>query len=143
MAGDIVLLSLRDFQDNRADVIHKYTADEARNLKTYGELKSDFQIHEAAQGAGEEGSDDEEGGVEFEEADIDDICECAMIRLSCPGRLALWVSGCMRRGVCVGGLVLPLVCRLADDDQNWMRFNKSLLRPHEPSHVVSASLSRI
>lgn len=54
VAGDIVLLSLRDFQDDRADVIHKYTADEARNLKTYGELKSDFTIHEAAQGEGGE-----------------------------------------------------------------------------------------
>lgn len=32
--GDIVLLSLRDFQDNKADVIVKYTADEARN-RTY------------------------------------------------------------------------------------------------------------
>ena len=29
--GDIILLSLRDFQDNKADVIVKYTADEARN----------------------------------------------------------------------------------------------------------------
>ena len=54
VAGDIILLSLRDFQDDRADVIHKYTADEARNLKTYGELKSDFTIHEAAQGDGGE-----------------------------------------------------------------------------------------
>ncbi|CAD6589215.1 MAG: Translation initiation factor 1A [Tremellales sp. Tagirdzhanova-0007] len=73
VAGDIILLSLRDFQDDRADVIHKYTADEARNLKTYGELKSDFTIHEAAQGDGGEGSDVEEGGVEFGEAEIDDI----------------------------------------------------------------------
>lgn len=31
--GDIILLSLRDFQDDKADVIVKYTADEARNLK--------------------------------------------------------------------------------------------------------------
>jgi hypothetical protein len=31
--GDIILLSLRDFQDDKADVIQKYTADEARNLK--------------------------------------------------------------------------------------------------------------
>jgi initiation factor 1A len=31
--GDIILLSLRDFQDGKADVIVKYTADEARNLK--------------------------------------------------------------------------------------------------------------
>lgn len=29
--GDIVLLSLRDFQDDKADVIVKYTSDEARN----------------------------------------------------------------------------------------------------------------
>ncbi|ORX36249.1 hypothetical protein BD324DRAFT_628049 [Kockovaella imperatae] len=72
VAGDIVLLSLRDFQDDRADVIHRYTPDEARNLKTYGELKSDVQIHEGPQG-GDEGSDGDEGGIEFEEADIDDI----------------------------------------------------------------------
>jgi hypothetical protein len=29
--GDIVLLSLREFQDGKADIIVKYTADEARN----------------------------------------------------------------------------------------------------------------
>lgn len=50
MVGDIILLSLRDFQDDKADVIHRYTPDEARNLKTYGELKSDFQINEGAEG---------------------------------------------------------------------------------------------
>ena len=33
--GDIVLLSLRDFQDGKADVIVKYTADEARNRMCY------------------------------------------------------------------------------------------------------------
>jgi len=31
--GDIVLLSLREFQDDKADVIVKYTADEARSRK--------------------------------------------------------------------------------------------------------------
>ena len=36
--GDIILLGLRDYQDTKADVILKYTADEARNLKAYGEL---------------------------------------------------------------------------------------------------------
>nr|ODN85619.1 translation initiation factor eIF-1A [Cryptococcus depauperatus CBS 7841]ODN90297.1 translation initiation factor eIF-1A [Cryptococcus depauperatus CBS 7855] len=71
VVGDIILLSLRDFQDDRADVIHRYTPDEARNLKTYGELK-DFQLVEGQEGAV---SDGEEGGVEFEEADIDDICK--------------------------------------------------------------------
>lgn len=84
--GDIILLSLRDFQDDKADVIHRYTPDEARSLKTYGELKSDFQINEGGDGESlrqrameysnrtEGGFSDEEGGVEFEEAEIDDIC---------------------------------------------------------------------
>ena len=36
--GDIILVGLRDFEPSKADVLLKYTADEARNLKTYGEL---------------------------------------------------------------------------------------------------------
>ncbi|KAG5513823.1 hypothetical protein PMAC_000861 [Pneumocystis sp. 'macacae'] len=36
--GDVILLSLREYQDKKADVILKYTADEARDLKNYGEL---------------------------------------------------------------------------------------------------------
>ena len=35
---DIILVGLRDYQDGKADVIHKYTADEARQLKALGEL---------------------------------------------------------------------------------------------------------
>lgn len=37
-AGDIILLSLRDFQEGRGDIILKYTADEARHLKALGEI---------------------------------------------------------------------------------------------------------
>ncbi|ENN83280.1 hypothetical protein YQE_00361, partial [Dendroctonus ponderosae] len=33
--GDIILLGLRDYQDAKADVILKYTPEEARNLKLY------------------------------------------------------------------------------------------------------------
>ena len=36
--GDIVLVGLRDYEKDKADVILKYTADEARDLKSYGEL---------------------------------------------------------------------------------------------------------
>lgn len=36
--GDIVLLGLRDYQEDKVDIIHKYNADEARNLKAFGEL---------------------------------------------------------------------------------------------------------
>ena len=32
------MICLRDFQDDKADVIMKYTADEARQLKAYGEI---------------------------------------------------------------------------------------------------------
>merc|ERR1712107_769838 len=38
--SDIVLIGLRDYQDAKADVILKYPADEARNLKSYGEFQS-------------------------------------------------------------------------------------------------------
>jgi len=31
--GDIILLSVREFQDDKADVIHKYNNDEIRALK--------------------------------------------------------------------------------------------------------------
>lgn len=36
--GDIILIGLRDYQDAKADVILKYTSDEARRLKSQGEL---------------------------------------------------------------------------------------------------------
>eukprot|EP00037_Helgoeca_nana_P000090 m.20103 g.20103 ORF g.20103 m.20103 type:complete len:149 (-) comp10131_c0_seq1:251-697(-) len=44
--GDIILLGLREYQDAKGDVILKYTADEARNLKTYGELPESAKINE-------------------------------------------------------------------------------------------------
>ena len=47
-AGDIVLVAKRDFQDEKVDIVHKYTADEARNLKQYGELPENARINETA-----------------------------------------------------------------------------------------------
>lgn len=44
--GDIILLSLRDYQDEKGDVILKYNADEARSLKAYGELPETAKINE-------------------------------------------------------------------------------------------------
>lgn len=67
--GDIILLSLRDFQDNKGDVILKYTADEARTLKSYGELPENAKINETDSfGQGEDG----EAYFEFGEADSDE-----------------------------------------------------------------------
>lgn len=59
--GDIILISLRDFQDEKGDVILKYTADEARNLKAYGELPENAKINETDT-FGDQGAD---GWVEF------------------------------------------------------------------------------
>ncbi|KAK9468271.1 nucleic acid-binding protein [Lipomyces arxii] len=65
--GDIILLSLREFQDNQGDVILKYNADEARSLKNYGELPETAKINETDT-FGHEG--DEECNFDF---DIDEI----------------------------------------------------------------------
>eukprot|EP01097_Dermamoeba_algensis_P012059 TRINITY_DN962_c0_g1_i1.p1 TRINITY_DN962_c0_g1~~TRINITY_DN962_c0_g1_i1.p1 ORF type:complete len:143 (-),score=49.28 TRINITY_DN962_c0_g1_i1:165-593(-) len=71
-AGDIVLIGLRDFQDGKADVILKYTSDEARSLKALGHLPDSVKINQIqAEGEGDEDSD-----VEFdfdEDVNIDDI----------------------------------------------------------------------
>ena len=55
--GDIILVGLRDFQDSKADVIQKYTADEARNLKIYGELPDSAKIGELGGADAEEHND--------------------------------------------------------------------------------------
>lgn len=70
--GDIILLSLRDFQDDKADVIVKYTADEARSLKAYGELPDNAKINETDTFGEEDGECNFEFGDEGE-LDIDEI----------------------------------------------------------------------
>jgi len=44
--SDIILVGLRDYQDTKADVILKYSADEARSLKAYGELPESAKIED-------------------------------------------------------------------------------------------------
>ncbi|KAJ4461880.1 putative Eukaryotic translation initiation factor 1A; X-chromosomal [Paratrimastix pyriformis] len=73
--GDIILVGLRDYQDDKADVILKYTSDEARKLKEYHEIPDSAQIVES-EVFGDEGED---VAVEFgdepeqEEVNIDDL----------------------------------------------------------------------
>lgn len=79
--GDIVLLSLREFQDEQADVIVKYNPDEARALKQQGELPESARINESdpfGQGSDEEcnfefDNDADSDDDEDEKLDIDDI----------------------------------------------------------------------
>jgi len=69
--SDIVLVGLRDYQDAKADVILKYSPDEARNLKSYGEFPESVKINETVT-FGEEGFDDE---IEFDEVSSDEADE--------------------------------------------------------------------
>lgn len=69
--GDIILISLRDFQDGKADVILKYNSDEARQLKSYGELPETAKINESS-ALGEEG-DHDDIPYEFDDVDLDEI----------------------------------------------------------------------
>ena len=66
--GDIILLSLRDFQDSKADVLLKYSPDEARRLKAVGELPEHAKIYET-----ETYGHEEDQGIEFDYGTVDDI----------------------------------------------------------------------
>merc|ERR1719262_434038 len=66
--SDIILVGLRDYQDAKADVILKYSADEARNLKSYGEFPESIKITDTVDFVGE-GYDDE---IEFDEVSSDE-----------------------------------------------------------------------
>jgi len=65
--SDIVLIGLRDYQDAKADVILKYSADEARNLKSYGEFPESVKINETVDFVGGDLDDD----IEFDDVDSD------------------------------------------------------------------------
>lgn len=66
--GDIVLVGLRDYQDSRADVILKYNPDEARNLKSYGELPEHAKINDTVTF----GDDEEDDNIiEFDDVSDD------------------------------------------------------------------------
>ncbi|ODV86320.1 hypothetical protein CANARDRAFT_190830, partial [[Candida] arabinofermentans NRRL YB-2248] len=78
--GDIILVALRDFQDDQCDVVHKYNSDEARTLISQGELPETAKINQTDTFGGD---DDEDANFEFgadsdedeedDELDIDDI----------------------------------------------------------------------
>ncbi|KAJ9188267.1 hypothetical protein P3X46_003639 [Hevea brasiliensis] len=45
-AGDIMLVGLRDYQDDKVDIILNYMPDEARLLKAYNELPDNIRLNE-------------------------------------------------------------------------------------------------
>eukprot|EP00915_Cephaloidophora_sp_WS-2016_P003149 GHVH01004240.1.p2 GENE.GHVH01004240.1~~GHVH01004240.1.p2 ORF type:complete len:168 (-),score=36.44 GHVH01004240.1:553-1056(-) len=60
--GDIVLVSTRDFQEERGDIIYKYLPDEARQLKQIKEIPDTVQVNE---------EDTTYGDVTFGEVSVD------------------------------------------------------------------------
>lgn len=68
--GDVVLVSLRSYQDEKCDVIHKYQPDEVRKLKNKGEIPESLHINE------EDGENivqrDNDVNVQFEENSSED-----------------------------------------------------------------------
>jgi hypothetical protein len=69
LQGDIVLIGLREFQPDKADVIHKYTTEEARNLQAFGELPTNARINQTAVDMAMEGGEgaEEDMGFDFED----------------------------------------------------------------------------
>lgn len=72
-AGDIVLVGLRDYQDDKADVILKYMNDESRLLKAYGELPDTLRLNEGVDVDGPEDNEADSDYIQFEDEDIDKI----------------------------------------------------------------------
>lgn len=62
-----MLISLRDFQEGKADIVLKYTPDEARSLKSLGEISDTVVINE------QETPENQDIQFEFDSEDIDDI----------------------------------------------------------------------
>ena len=59
----------REFDQSKADVIHKYTTEEARNLQAYDELPANARINQTAIDMAMDGGG-EQGELEFEFEDI-------------------------------------------------------------------------
>ena len=77
---DIILVGLRDFQSDKADVLLKYTPDEVRSLKQYGELPENLKVAETEDPdddiqfrRGGDSEEEEEKEDKLDDDDIDDI----------------------------------------------------------------------
>ena len=76
LINDLVLISIRDFQPDKVDIIHKYLEEEACHLVSYNEIPSIFiskdQTNEG-DGIFFGYSDDDDDDDDDEEVDIDNI----------------------------------------------------------------------
>lgn len=66
-SGNIVIVSLREFQDEKCDIIHVYKDEEVKTLIKFGELPSTIKVNDASV---EDIKVDD--GIDFEESEEDD-----------------------------------------------------------------------
>ena len=71
-AGDIILVSLREFEQNKCDVIYLYTLKEGRKLKSLGELPENVKINENLDLLEKENEDDLGIDIIEDNEDVDD-----------------------------------------------------------------------
>ncbi|GIQ87529.1 translation initiation factor 1A [Kipferlia bialata] len=71
--GDLVLISVRPFQTDKADVLHKYLPDEMRALQKYNEITDISTIIDQQSGLdfAPEGEEEGEEMSEVDEGDLD------------------------------------------------------------------------
>ena len=70
MQGDIILVGLREFGDEKGDVILKFYDEEAKELKELGEIPEHIKINEGDFGFEEDGFEYVEGEEE-KDGDLD------------------------------------------------------------------------
>jgi hypothetical protein len=83
------LIGLREFQQEKADIIHKYSADEARSLQAYGELPMHAKINQTAIDIAMVGGDGQEEDVGFDFEDASKPPRCRLLTTSQPQCLVL------------------------------------------------------
>lgn len=69
--GDIVLLSIREFEVTKCDILYQYNIKESRKLKNLGEIPSSVKINEAVDIVADQ-TEENDIGIDFEEEDYDD-----------------------------------------------------------------------
>ena len=76
-AGDIIMVSLREFGDDKGDVVHKYYPEEAFELQELGEIPDNIHINEGLPEDDNEGMDGNDlelgGGSDDEDNKNDDL----------------------------------------------------------------------
>ena len=65
--GDIVLVSFRDYDPSKCDIIHKYTQDEALLLKRYGQIPNNINLQATIMDINNNDINCDDLGFDFEE----------------------------------------------------------------------------